>query len=150
MIIGSLLAAPLSDKAGRKVAIILGVGVTYLISYTLFVFPVNLLLLYLARMMHGAGVGVSTSISTLYIAEVSTPSKRASLAVIPAMTGCLGVNACQVTISGASYQHQCPWESHIKVYLFILLDLIWDLSVVYIDTSHPPYLVSNLQNNGFK
>ena len=99
MIIGSLLAAPLSDKAGRKVAIILGVGVTYLISYTLFVFPVNLLLLYLARMMHGAGVGVSTSISTLYIAEVSTPSKRASLAVIPAMTGCLGVNACQVTIS---------------------------------------------------
>ena len=100
MIIGSLLAAPLSDKAGRKVAIILGVGVTYLISYTLFVFPVNLMLLYLARMMHGAGVGVSTSISTLYIAEVSTPSKRASLAVIPAMTGCLGVNACQVTISG--------------------------------------------------
>ena len=77
MIIGSLLAAPLSDKAGRKVAIILGVGVTYLISYTLFVFPVNLMLLYLARMMHGAGVGVSTSISTLYIAEVSTPSKRA-------------------------------------------------------------------------
>ena len=54
-------------------------------------------LLYLGRLLMGVGLGVSQSVSTLYIAEVSTPDKRASLSVIPAMTGCLGVNACQVS-----------------------------------------------------
>ena len=99
MIIGSVLAAPLSDRVGRKMGCILGIGVTYIISYVLFVIPVNMDLLYISRLMMGVGLGVSQSISTIYIAEISTPETRGSLAVIPSMTGCLGVNACQVIMS---------------------------------------------------
>ena len=113
MILGSILAAPLSDKLGRhatvhmfsvenrfccrRLACVLGVGGTFTVAYLLFSWPLSMSLLYLSRLLMGVGLGVSTSVSTLYIAEVSTPETRASLSVIPAMTGCLGVNACQVT-----------------------------------------------------
>ena len=96
MILGSLLSAPLSDRVGRKLCCVLGIGATFALSYLLFVFPLNIPLLYLSRLMMGVGLGVSQSVSTIYIAEVATPDRRAGLAVIPAMTGCLGVNACQV------------------------------------------------------
>ena len=75
----------------------LGVGATFTLAYLLFTWPLSMGLLYLSRLLMGVGLGVSTSVSTLYIAEVSTPDRRASLSVIPAMTGCLGVNACQVS-----------------------------------------------------
>ena len=113
MILGSILAAPLSDRLGRHVtqytctdynrfcyrrlACVLGVGATFTLAYLLFTWPLSMGLLYLSRLLMGVGLGVSTSVSTLYIAEVSTPDRRASLSVIPAMTGCLGVNACQVS-----------------------------------------------------
>ena len=98
MIAGSLLAAPLAERVGRKLGLILGVGVIYIISYAIFAHPINLGLLFFSRFLSGIGLGVSSSISTIYIAEVSTPDTRSSLAVIPAMTGCLGVNACQVQL----------------------------------------------------
>ena len=97
MIIGSVLAAPLSDRVGRRWASIIGIGLSFSLSYLVFVFPVTMSLLYISRLMMGLGLGVSQTVSTIYIAEVSTPDNRASLAVIPAMTGCLGVNTCQVT-----------------------------------------------------
>ena len=80
----------------RRLACVLGVGATFTVAYLLFSWPLDMSLLYLSRLLMGVGLGVSTTISTLYIAEVSTPETRASLSVIPAMTGCLGVNACQV------------------------------------------------------
>lgn len=96
MIFGSFLAGPLNNAVGRKWTCILGVSAVFALSYTLFVVAVNLGMLYLARFMMGLGLGVSQSISTIYIAEVSTPELRGNLAVIPAMTGCLGVYTCQI------------------------------------------------------
>ena len=44
----------------------------------------------------GAGLGFSTTLSTLYIMEVATPQMRSGLAVVPAVAGTLGVLYCQV------------------------------------------------------
>ena len=96
MIFGSLVAAPISNALGRKVTCIFGIGVVFSVAYTLFVIPIDISMLYLARFLMGVGLGVSQSISTVYIAEISTPDLRGNLAVIPAMTGCLGVVSCQV------------------------------------------------------
>ena len=46
----------------------------------------------------GAGLGFSTTLSTLYIMEVATPQMRSGLAVVPAVAGTLGVLYCQVMI----------------------------------------------------
>ena len=46
----------------------------------------------------GAGLGFSTTLSTLYIMEVATPQMRSGLAVVPAVAGTLGVLYCQVKI----------------------------------------------------
>ena len=96
MIFGSLTAAPVSNAVGRKSTCIFGIGGVFSIAYGLFVVPVDISMLYLARFLMGVGLGVSQSISTVYIAEISTPNVRGNLAVIPAMTGRLGVVSCQV------------------------------------------------------
>jgi len=100
MIFGSFLAPPISNYIGRKPTLIGGVGGVFGLAYTLFAAPTWLSLLYAARLLMGVGLGVSQSISTVYIAEISTPALRGNLAVIPAMTGCLGVLSCQVQTTG--------------------------------------------------
>ena len=96
MIFGSLLAAPISNAIGRKITCVFGIGGIFLVAYALFIYPIDISMLYLARFLMGMGLGVSQSLSTAYIAEISTPNLRGNLAVIPAMTGCLGVVTCQV------------------------------------------------------
>jgi len=133
MIIGSLVAAPISNKIGRKITCIVGIGVIFSLAYTVFIFPVNIGLLYIARLMMGVGLGVSQSISTIYIAEVATLDTRASLAVIPAMTGCLGVVSCQVLAKFLNYKQLAA--------VYACLSLPFILLVCFIPES-PVYLVS--------
>lgn len=121
MIIGSLLAAPISNKVGRKITCIVGIGVIFALAYTIFVFPVNIGLLYISRLMMGLGLGVSQSISTIYIAEVSTLDTRASLAVIPAMTGCLGVVSCQVLAKFLDYRELAIVYAAISIPFIIMV-----------------------------
>ena len=133
MIIGSLVAAPISNKIGRKITCIVGIGVIFALAYTVFIFPVNIGLLYIARLMMGVGLGVSQSISTIYIAEVATLNTRASLAVVPAMTGCLGVVSCQVLAKFLHYKQLAA--------VFASLSLPFILLVCFIPES-PVFLVS--------
>ena len=133
MILGSLVAAPISNKIGRKITCIVGIGVIFALAYTVFIFPVNIGLLYISRLMMGVGLGVSQSISTIYIAEVATLDTRASLAVIPAMTGCLGVVSCQVLAKFLDYKELAA--------VYAILSLPFILLVCLIPES-PVYLVS--------
>ena len=131
MIIGSLVAAPVSNTIGRKITCIVGIGAIYAISYTIFVFPVNIGLLYLSRLMMGLGLGVSQSISTIYISEVATLETRPNLAVIPAMTGCLGVVSCQVLAKFLDYTQLAMVYASINI-PFVLLILLIPESPVYL------------------
>jgi len=98
----------------------------------LFVFPVNMGLLYISRLMMGLGLGVSQSISTIYIVEISTPETRGSLAVIPSMTGCLGVNACQILGKYLNYRELALVFALVNIPFVILLFLIPESPVYYV------------------
>ncbi len=83
----------------------------------------------------GAGLGFSTTVSTLYIMEVATPSARAGLAVVPAVMGTLGVLTCQCLGAVLDWQ----WLSIVLValnapYLVMLLLLVPDTPVYLVST----------------
>jgi len=131
MIFGSLVAAPISNAIGRKVTCIFGIGVVFAVAYTLFVIPIHISMLYLARFLMGVGLGVSQSISTVYIAEISTPNLRGNLAVIPAMTGCLGVVTCQVLAKFLQWQQLAIVFAAINI-PFVILVIFMPESPVYL------------------
>lgn len=131
MIFGSLTAAPVSNAVGRKVTCIFGTGVVFSVAYGLFVVPVDISMLYLARFLMGVGLGVSQSISTVYIAEISTPEVRGNLAVIPAMTGCLGVVSCQVLAKFLEWRQLAIVFASINI-PFILLVILMPESPVFL------------------
>jgi len=131
MIFGSLIAAPISNAVGRKVTCIFGIGVVFAVAYTLFVIPIDISMLYLARFLMGVGLGVSQSISTVYIAEISTPNLRGNLAVIPAMTGCLGVVSCQVLAKFLQWKPLAIVFAAINI-PFIIMVILMPESPVYL------------------
>jgi len=131
MIFGSLSAAPISNAIGRKVTCIFGIGVVFSVAYTLFVIPTDISMLYLARFLMGVGLGVSQSISTVYIAEISTPNVRGNLAVIPAMTGCLGVVSCQVLAKFLTWKELAIVFASINI-AFIIMVILMPESPVFL------------------
>jgi len=131
MIFGSLLAAPMSNAIGRKSTCIGGIGIVFAVAYLLFVIPFDVSMLYLARLLMGMGLGVSQSISTVYIAEISTPNVRGNLAVIPAMTGCLGVVTCQVLAKFLQWQDLAIVFATLNI-PFVILIILMPESPVYL------------------
>jgi len=131
MIFGSLTAAPVSNAVGRKVTCIFGIGVVFSVAYGLFVVPVDISMLYLSRFLMGVGLGVSQSISTVYIAEISTPNVRGNLAVIPAMTGCLGVVSCQVLAKFLNWNQLAIVFASINI-PFVLMVILMPESPVFL------------------
>lgn len=96
MVAGGLLTGPLINGLGRRFASILGIAIVFALSYTFFLIATHVYFLIVARFLAGFGLGISQAVSTVYISEVSTPSLRSTMAVVPAMTGCLGVYTCQL------------------------------------------------------
>ncbi|CAB4070123.1 unnamed protein product [Lepeophtheirus salmonis] len=79
MLLGSLSAGPLANIIGRK-----------------WTFAPNVISLQAGRFFSGCGLGYATTISTLYLIEISTPDTRGLSGVIPALFGALGVLTCQI------------------------------------------------------
>jgi len=111
MIFGSLTAAPVSNAVGRKSTCIFGIGGVFSIAYGLFVVPVD--------------------ISMLYLAEISTPNVRGNLAVIPAMTGCLGVVSCQVLAKFLNWNQLAIVFASINI-PFVLMVILMPESPVFL------------------
>jgi len=90
------------------------------ISYALFLVASHVSMLYIARFLAGYGLGISQAISTVYIAEVSTPGLRSNMAVIPAMMGCLGVFSCQLLAYPLSWRQLATIYGLCNVPLLIM------------------------------
>jgi len=133
MVVGGLATGPLINSLGRRVASVLGIGVVFALHYTLWLVASHVSMLYIARFLAGLGLGISQAISTVYISEVSTPKLRSTMAVVPAMTGCLGVNSCQLLAAFL------PWQTLAIV--FAACNLPFVLMVAAMPES-PTYLVA--------
>ena len=70
MLMGSLVAGPFANLIGRQWASIIGSCGCLAIGYSLFAGAQYVWMMLLGRLMHGAGLGFSTTVSTLYIMEV--------------------------------------------------------------------------------
>ena len=75
MLLGSLMAGPFANLIGRQWASIIGTCGCLAIGYSLFAGAQYVWMMLLGRFMHGAGLGFSTTVSTLYIMEVRIISK---------------------------------------------------------------------------
>jgi len=136
MLLGSLIAGPFANLIGRQWASIIGTCGCLAIGYSLFAGAQYVWMMLLGRFMHGAGLGFSTTVSTLYIMEVATPNMRGSLAVIPAIAGALGLLTTQVLGKFLNWQWLSIVCASLNVpFLFMLL---------FIPES-PVYLISTEQ-----
>lgn len=133
MVAGGLLTGPLINGLGRRFASILGIAIVFALSYTFFLVATHVYMLIVARFLAGFGLGISQAVSTVYISEVSTPSLRATMAVVPAMTGCLGVYTCQLLA------FCLPWQTLAAIFASCNLPF---LCMCLAMPESPSYLVS--------
>lgn len=75
--VGALLAGSISDKFGRRMAIILGT-IVYLVGVIIQVAAAGMDLLIVGRAIAGLGVGVVSASSIMFISEVSPATLRGS------------------------------------------------------------------------
>jgi SP family arabinose:H+ symporter-like MFS transporter len=78
-VLGSLLGGWPTDRFGRR-ATLLWIGVLYLVSAVGTALAPNVGLFIAARVIGGLGIGVSTVVAPLYIAEIAPPRHRGRLA----------------------------------------------------------------------
>ena len=72
MLFGSLSAGPCANTIGRKWTSVFGTCGSLAIGYSLFSGAQYVWMFLLGRFMQGAGLGFSTTVSTIYIMEVSS------------------------------------------------------------------------------
>jgi sugar porter (SP) family MFS transporter len=78
-VVGSLLGGWPADRFGRK-ATLLWVGVFYLVGAIGSGFATNVATFIAARVIGGLGIGISTVVAPMYIAEIAPPKARGRLA----------------------------------------------------------------------
>jgi MFS family permease len=76
---GSMLGGLLADRLGRR-GTLLGVGVLYVVSALWSALAPDVSSLIIARMIGGLGIGLSTVVAPMYIAEIAPPGWRGRLA----------------------------------------------------------------------
>jgi len=133
MVAGGLLTGPLINSLGRRFASILGIAIVFALSYTFFLIATHVYMLIVARFLAGFGLGISQAVSTVYISEVSTPHLRSTMAVVPAMTGCLGVYTCQLLA------FCLPWQTLAAIFAGCNLPFLFMCLAM---PESPSYLVS--------
>ena len=78
-VIGSLSGAFPADRLGRKPTL-LWVGALYIFSALGSALATNVEIFIVARLLGGVGIGVSTVVAPMYIAEIAPPAERGRLA----------------------------------------------------------------------
>ncbi len=78
-VVGSLVGGWPSDRYGRRMTL-LWIGVLYLVGAVGSALAQNVSTFILARVIGGLGIGISTVVAPMYIAEISPPKARGRLA----------------------------------------------------------------------
>ena len=91
-----LFAGPISDRLGRK-QVLTYAAILYFISAMGSAFAPNFLLLVIARMIGGIGVGASLIIAPMYIAEISPPNLRGRMVSFNQLNIVVGISTAFFT-----------------------------------------------------
>ena len=114
-----MLAGPLSDRIGRKVVLQYAAAL-YFISAFLSALAPSFIVLVLARMIGGLGVGASLIIAPMYIAEISPPQMRGRLVSFNQLNIVIGISVAFFTNylilrlgeSGAAWTQTMKFETY--------------------------------------
>jgi predicted MFS family arabinose efflux permease len=113
-----LLFGNLSDRVGRRAAILAGVA-SSLLGVGLFAVAPNVAWLYVGRAFMGIGVGLSTSPATAALVEFSAPGEQARANVVATAATAFGLG--MATLGGGALIQYAPWPLHLN---FIALSAI--------------------------
>jgi len=94
--VAMMFAGPLSDRFGRRV-ILKYSALLYAVSALLSAVAPSFIILVIARMMAGIGVGISLIIAPMYIAEVSPPEQRGKMVSFNQLNIVLGISVAFFT-----------------------------------------------------
>jgi len=90
-VIGCLLSIPAMDRLGRRGAALYVMSLAYLLGYLCIGFAVNVEMIIFGRLMGGVGLGLTLSITPVYLVEVSDIDYRGMLGVIPPILTQIGL-----------------------------------------------------------
>ncbi|MEB0261571.1 MULTISPECIES: sugar porter family MFS transporter [unclassified Mucilaginibacter] len=91
-IFGNLFAGKLSDKFGRKPALLLS-AILFLCSSLITALAGNITIFIAGRIMAGVGVGIAILLAPVYIAEIAPPKKRGWLVSFNQLLIVIGLSA---------------------------------------------------------
>lgn len=95
-LLGAFFSGVLSDRFGRKRLLILA-GLLFSVSALATALAQGFLSFNLARVVGGIGIGLSSNLSPMYIAEISPANMRGRLVSINQLTIVIGILAAQLT-----------------------------------------------------
>jgi SP family arabinose:H+ symporter-like MFS transporter len=94
-LVGAVLAGIISDRSGRKRLLILS-GLLFTVSAVGTAFSGNFLIFNVFRIIGGIGIGLASSLSPMYIAEISPAHMRGRFVSINQLTIVIGILAAQM------------------------------------------------------
>jgi len=111
-----LLAGPLSDKIGRR-RVLKYAALLYFVSALCSALAPSFLLLVVARMIGGFGVGASLIIAPVYIAEIAPPKMRGTMVSFNQLNIVLGISVAFFTnyLILKSGQSGGEWAQWLKI-----------------------------------
>ena len=89
-IVGAAMAGALSDKYGRKPILVIA-GFLFFVSALGSSVPPNFVILIVARLTGGLGVGMASVLAPLYISEVAPPNIRGRLVALYQLSIVIGI-----------------------------------------------------------
>ncbi len=94
-LLGAMVAGIMADKYGRKPLLIIS-AILFLVSAIATGLFNEFMLFCIARFIGGVGIGVASSLSPIYIAEISPSSIRGKMVSINQLTIVLGILGAQI------------------------------------------------------
>jgi predicted MFS family arabinose efflux permease len=117
-----LLFGNLSDRIGRRAAILAGVA-SSLLGVGLFAVAPGVAWLYAGRAFMGVGVGLSASPATAALVEFSAPGRQARANVVATAATAFGLG--MATLSGGALIQYAPWPLRLNfIVLFAVLAVV--------------------------
>ena len=92
-VLGCIISIPAMDRLGRRGAALYIMSMAYLIGFLLIGAAFNVEMIITGRFCGGVGLGLTLSITPVYLVEVSSLSIRGMLGVIPPLFTQIGLLA---------------------------------------------------------
>jgi SP family arabinose:H+ symporter-like MFS transporter len=122
-IVGTAASGWLADRFGRRVILRLA-GVLFLVSTVTSAVPPSALVLVLARIVGGLGIGIASVVGPLYIAEVSLPRLRGRMIAVYQLAITVGILMAFAS-NALVFRFGARIAGDVRFLRWLLVDQMW-------------------------